>query len=469
METYDYIINDKEYTLIDTYKEEKGTIVQLNSDEDILLLLIDENGNVRKLSDEEDQKFREKNGMIDTGFVSATIKDMANLEFFSKKAPKEYEDAFKKCFLRSLTNIDASLTEDPHIKKRLNTIHYRQSTKGNTYSLDTVYIYGSLPRRLKNWIVFHETVHGIVNKSNLPTYGLIEGITDRMVSLLLPKGNYSLHHQLLGGEILINQADDGQSYLIPFARQLEFALGENFDQYEMFTLPHNQIHKFGEMYGLGKTRMLLHKVNKLYRHCSIEEFIEAQEYMLRVIFDKKLENISDIESAKKFFQELNQLGLLRGRINDRDSALKKYYIEKLEYLKEKGLDVSTIPSYQELSFYPCGDVYFLLNSYITSLENAVEEKKLKKYKILYNKERTCVYIIVDGKLDFIRSEALDNHRLFFNNKIKPENSSVISLENGKYLITGPDKIVEEAMVAYENGEKEEMLEEQTIEEEQITK
>ena len=51
MEKYDYILNGIEYTLVDTYKVENGTIAQLNSDEDILLFFIDNNGNIRNLYD----------------------------------------------------------------------------------------------------------------------------------------------------------------------------------------------------------------------------------------------------------------------------------------------------------------------------------------------------------------------------------------------------------------------------------
>ena len=58
METYDYMINGIEYTLVDTYPVENGMIAQLNSDEDILLFFIDENENVRELSEEEEQFHR---------------------------------------------------------------------------------------------------------------------------------------------------------------------------------------------------------------------------------------------------------------------------------------------------------------------------------------------------------------------------------------------------------------------------
>ena len=96
--------------------------------------------------------------------------------------------------------------------------------------------------------------------------------------------------------------------------------------------------------------------------------------MLHIVFDKKLELVNDLESAIKYFEELKQFGLLRGRVNDRDSDLKIYYLKKLDYLKGRGLDISTIPEYHELPFLPCGDVFFRLNSYANSLEKSREEQ-----------------------------------------------------------------------------------------------
>ena len=449
MDINNYTYNNKEYTLVDIYEEDNGKLLELDSDDDIILLFLEPNGNVRKLSSEENKKYREKYGLVEHDYVTATPRDLIHFEFSAKKVSREEEESFKEFFREKLFSIDPALAESPYINQRLKAMRYRLNGKGNAYIENTVYVYKS-DRIHHSWIPTHETVHGIVNKSHLNTYGIIEGITDNMVGRMLPNGNYSCNLNLLGGDVQMNLPGFGQNYLVIFARQLEFALGDSFDIYEMFTHPHKQIKKFGQLYNKSKCRVLLHKINKIYRDCTLENFIDAQQFMLEMVFDKKFLEVTDYETARKYFDELIEFGLLRGRVEGKDDSLEKYYEEKKELLKEKGINISNIPSYTEKPFYPCADVYFRYNSYIESSIEAKKKGKGNDFQILYNKDNTCVYIIIDGKLNFIQNDDPRSRRRFFSNEINEENSKVLPLDNGNYLITGPDGITEEVRDTYAN-------------------
>ena len=449
MDIYNYTYNNKEYTLVDIYKEDNGKLLELDSDDDILLLFLEPDGNVRKLTNEENKKYREKYDLVEHDYVTATARDLIHFEFGAKKVSREEEEDFKKYFREKLFLIDPALAESPYINRRLNAMRYRLNGRGNAYIENTVYVYNSNQLH-HGWIPVHETVHGIVNKSHLNTYGIIEGITDNMVCRMLPNGNYSCNLNLLGGDVQMNLPGFGQNYLVIFARQLEFALGDSFDIYEMFTHPHKQIKKFGKLYNKSKCRILLHKINKLYHDCTLENFIDAQQFMLEMVFDKKFLEVTDYETARKYFDELIEFGLLRGRVEGKDDSLEKYYEEKKELLKEKGIDISNIPSYIEKPFYPCADVYFRYNSYIESSIEAKKKGKGNDFQILYNKDNTCVYIIIDGKLNLIQNDDPRSRRRFFSNEIKEENSKIVPLDNGNYLITGPDGITEEVRDTYAN-------------------
>ena len=445
METHDFIYDGVEYTLVDIYDEEKRKLLQLNSDDDVLLLLL-ENGKVRKLTQEEEKEYREKYGLVELNYVTATPKDLYNFEFSARKIDKKEEQRFKEFFKSRLYGIDPALVESPYITKRLNALRYRYYGRSNSYASNLVYVRSESKWLGNGWIPTHETVHGIVNKSSLTTYAMIEGITDMMVGMMLPNGSYSRHYYTADGTILINNVGMGQEHIVTFAKQMRFALGEEFDIHEMFAHPHKQIKKFGQMYGRSKCRVLLHKINKVYRTIGLKEFLDAQEYMLEMVFDKKLENVHDEESAKKYFEELIEFGLLRGRIKGKDEALEKYYKKQQEVLKSRGIDLSNIPSYSEKPFSPCGDVYFRYDSYIESSIRGRKEGKGTRFQIFYNKDNTCVYIIIDGKLNYIDSAVQE--RKFFEKDMNEGNTKVVQLDEERYLITGPDGITEEVRDTY---------------------
>ena len=447
METHDFIYNGVEYTLVDIYDEEKGKLLQLNSDDDVLLLFL-EKDKVRKLTPEEDKEYREKYGLIEYKYVAATPKDLFNNEPTAKKVDKKEEARFKAFFKSRLFEIDPALAESPYITKRLNALRYRYYARMNSYGANIVYIRSESRRLGVGWIPTHETVHAIVNKSRLVSYAMVEGITDMMVGLLLPNGKYSRNYSTPDGDIQLNNVGLGQEYLVSFAKQMKFALGEDFDIHEMFTHPHKQIKKFGQIYGKSKCRIVLHKINKVYRNYDLKYFLDAQEYMLEMIFDKKLENVHDEESAKKYFEELIDFGLLRGRIKGKDEALEKYYKKQLELLKNRGIDISNIPNYSEKPFSLCGDVYLRYDSYIEASIRGRKEGRGTHFKIFYNKDNTCVYIMIDGKLNLIQNKTVNHERLFFEKDMNEENTKVVQLDEERYLITGPDGITEEVRDTY---------------------
>ena len=162
-----------------------------------------------------------------------------------------------------------------------------------------------------------------------------------------------------------------------------------------------------------------------------------------MIFDKKIDSVVDLETAKKYFEELMEFGLCRGRIDGKDDDLKKYYLKQQKYLKKKGIDIHNIPNYQEKDFYPCGNCYLRFNSYIKSSIEARKNGQGETFQILYNKDNTAVYIVVDGELSLIQNDSINNKRFFNSYMINHENSKILGLDNGNYLITGPDGITEE--------------------------
>ena len=443
MKIYDFNYNNKEYTLVDIYNVDNRRVIQLNSDDDIILFQLNADGNISRLTENEEKKFRQEHYLVDYGYVTASINDLMNGEFHAKKVDENEVELFKKSFVQRLLSVNSGLLDSKYINKRLESLKYKEQSKLNAYALDTVYIVGKFPKRTDDWVVTHETVHAIVNKSRITSMGIIEGITDNMVGKILPNGNYSQNCQLQGGKIQINDSGQGQKYLVTFAKQLEYALGDEYNDYEMLTIPHEQIKKFGQLYGSSKCRILNHKINNLYHDGTIENYKIAQEYMLEMIFDKKIELVNDGETAKNYFQELINFGLLRGRINGKDEDLAKYYAKQKEVLVERGIDVSNIPNYSEKPFYPCGDCYLRYNHYLKASIKARKEGKGECFQILYNKDNTCVYIIIDGELKLIQNDSVDRKRMFNSNEINSANSKVVSLENGYYLITGPDGITEE--------------------------
>ena len=442
METENFYINNEEYTLVDVYNEGNGKIVQLDSDEDTILLFIDEDYTGRFLTPEEDKKYREKYHLIDYGIVTFTVKDLINFNPTAKKVDKAKEEQYKQFLMKKLEGIDTALAESPYIKRRLDAIRLRFEGKLNYYSRDTVYVIGT-PKRMTDWRLAHETVHGIVDKSRLNSFGLIEGITDYMTGKLLPQGNYSQNHQLYGGKIQVNHSCLGQNHLVTLARQLEYGLGEDYNLHEMFIHPHDQIKQFGKKYGRSETRILLHKINNLYYNATVENYKIAQQYMLEVIFNKKFEQVVDVESAKNYFEELINFGLLRGRFDGKDDALKEYYERQKQALASKGIDMSVVPNYTEKKFYPCGDRYLNYEHYIAESIKARKEGKGTNFQIMYNRDNTCVYIIVDGKLRLIQDDSVERKRKFIEAQLDHENYTMEQLENGNYLIKGPDGIVEE--------------------------
>ena len=448
METKDFIYDGEEYTLVETYDTNIGTVVELDSDEDVMLLVVDNNLNTRKLTEEEELGFRLSHGLEERDYVPATIKDIIHFHPHCDEVDKNIVNSYKEWLGKRLSSFDVDMKEDSYIKKRIKDLKYRSNADMNVYEYDTVYFTGRMPRDFEDsWIPTHETIHGIVNKSTIPTRGVVEGITDWMVGYLLPQGNYSRVKNLLGKDVQFNKVGLGQDHMVALAKQMGFGLGENFDMYEMLTHPHKQIKTFKEMYGKSNGRVLLHKINKAYVTNSGDKFIEAQEYMLRYIFDKKFKSVDDVESAQMYFNQLIEFGLLRGRINGKDDALKDYYNEKVEELKQKGIDATNIPEYSEKPFDPCANVFFRFDSYVESSIKARKKGEGKEFKIYYNKDNTCVYIIVDGKFHLIQDDSPNNKRRFFKNDMN-DKCDIVELENGNYLITGPDGVVEEVRDTY---------------------
>ena len=378
----DYIINNKEYTLVDSYPYKDGKVIQLNSDDDILLYYVDNDETTRTLTKEEYEEIRNKYNLNEYDYVTLTARDLFNLEFSAKSIDKDVEEDFKAFFMKSISSISYDLYESKYIINRIKEMKYKYNARGNGYLSNCVYLFNKKKvTSLKSWIPVHETIHGIVNKNKETTRAIIEGITDMYTGMIIPRGSFSQSHHLYEGEIQVNDSNYGQNHLVVFAKQLVYALGEEYNTYELLTHPHDQIKKFGEIYGKSKNRVLNHKLNKLYRENNIVAFKDAQKYMLEMIFDKKFENVVNQETAQEYFEELINFGLLRGRIEGKDDDLKEYYNKQLGKIKEKGIDKRIIPEYKEKEFYPKADVYLRYNSYLESSIKARREGKGEEFRI----------------------------------------------------------------------------------------
>lgn len=254
---------------------------------------------------------------------------------------------------------------------------------------------------------------------------------------------YSMYNEEIDGfvDVQFNFSNMGQVPLILFAKQLDYSLGEDYDLHEMLTEPHKQINKFGEKYGQSNKRIFLHKVNKTYNYSTLKSFMDTQDFMLRTVFDKKFEMIDDEDTMKKYFEELIEFGLLRGRVNGKDEYLNSYYNNKKEELEKKDFDIQKIPEYEEKEFYQSGEFISFFDSYIDSCIELKQQGKGEDFQIFFNTQNTSAYIFRDGKVDFFAD--YNRKRKINKTDFEKLGFSIEQIENGNYLITGPDTVTEE--------------------------
>ncbi len=445
-----FIYDNNEYTLVDVYNDNENVILQYDSDDDILLFLKN-NENIRRLTPAEEEEFRKKNGLVDTGYVSASVKDVFNGYLYAKKIDDKTKEEFIEFFKSLLYRINSDLVDSPYINKRLNALSFKTANLGASSGiydlLNTIYLSAYYQNDMNSWVPAHETIHGIVNKSGILSKGIVEGIDDNLLLKAMQDGNYSQKYSMYNEEIdgfvdvQFNFSNMGQVPLILFAKQLDYSLGEDYDLHEMLTEPHKQINKFGEKYGQSNKRIFLHKVNKTYNYSTLKSFMDTQDFMLRTVFDKKFEMIEDEDTMKMYFEELIEFGLLRGRVNGKDEYLNSYYNNKKEELEKKSFDTQKIPEYEEKEFYQSGEFISFFDSYIDSCIELKQQGKGEDFQIFFNTQNTSAYIFRDGKVDFFAD--YNRKRKINKTDFEKLGFSIEQIENGNYLITGPDTVTEE--------------------------
>ena len=165
-----FIYDNNEYTLVDVYNDNENVILQYDSDDDILLFLKN-NENIRRLTPAEEEEFRKKNGLVDTGYVSASVKDVFNGYLYAKKIDDKTKEEFIEFFKSLLYRINSDLVDSPYINKRLNALSFKTANLGASSGiydlLNTIYLSAYYQNDMNSWVPAHETIHGIVNKSGI--------------------------------------------------------------------------------------------------------------------------------------------------------------------------------------------------------------------------------------------------------------------------------------------------------------
>lgn len=185
--------------------------------------------------------------------------------------------------------------------------------------------------------------------------------------------------------------------------------------------------EFSKIYGKDLLRCLGHRSTRMMTEKfqileGADEYIEkTQNMLLSRVFDKDLEKVDSEESVKKYFEKLNQFGLLRGK-KDKDDFFEKYYKEKYEEISKilvgKNISIDNLQDYEykEPEFYP----YF-----------STEEIMEKCQKSIPDMIGNGIYKSIN-EIENNKSTYLKGWKAYFS--LTPQ----IGRENGVFLITHND-------------------------------
>ena len=274
---------------------------------------------------------------------------------------------------------------------------------------------------LNSRVIFHEMIHALTGSKSydynfLLGVGLVEGITEYKTIEAYQRNISSIYN---GYEFNFD-THNGGTYIenASIAAQLEYVLGEDLLS-ELIVRESKFVDKFYRKYGLNNFISLRNKLNKIYknnrnRFKDNKVFDEAQDLLLRSVFDKEFENINSKETAYQYFDSLNTFGLFRARKDSEDSLLKNYFNEKKELCSKKLNDKLTDIKYEPVVFKN----KYLVNDYEKRILNDVksyislnfkEGDTIRIYKL--NKDNKCYSVFyVNDEIVFTKEYDLNGSK-----------------------------------------------------------
>lgn len=223
--------------------------------------------------------------------------------------------------------------------------------------------------------IFHEFIHGITGK-NMAKYnlkfmrGFMEGETENIVEDVYGSDtsymNSIFDDKIHGIEFNFSDSDTAYRETVAIIKQMEYLLGEK--SYDSILKGNMQFEKnFSNVYGNKlmnflkfRTRMLVSNNNislkKVIKGWSdTEYFKDTQDIFLKKAFDLEFQKVSDVNSARLFFERLRNFETVRARIyydyGEIDTFFSDYYTEKykdcVERLEKSGISVEEISNQLE--------------------------------------------------------------------------------------------------------------------------
>lgn len=413
-------LNGKEYTLVDIYDYREIKVYHYKSDDNDLfympkedkLHLIQDEKVIEDIKDEFDLNpvdvlYSAKNILLNTIFSSDS------LEMSQDEKRKLLDMFFSKLELIKEHNIDFNKIK----KALLNVSFFKGHMKNNYEGTGGLYHFATnsilISYNGENNLIFHELVHARGGIFCLTTpLGFVEGMTDSLTEYVF--GTEKSHFVK---DIQFNFSKAGTySYQIAIIRQMEEAIGKKSFS-SVLNADSSFFKEFGVKYGNDLTRYLGHKSSRLLhmeRANSRDEekyFLETQNKLLTIVFNKDFESVKTIEDMKDYFEKLDSFQLVRGRYKN-DSFYKSFYEHKyneaVNILKQQGLSQEEITNVledykynkkpfkrykteEEENSFILEDIPLLLNNVISTKEE-VDFKKLGVFK--YSDDNNIVSIVV---------------------------------------------------------------------------
>jgi len=199
--------------------------------------------------------------------------------------------------------------------------------------------------------IVHEIIHILQSKISYKgkeIRGFVEGATELMALRATTKER-SYHE----GEFSANFPGSPYINLVSLMAQFEVMFGkdllEEFALHKESTLLDKVKEEFGtEVYESLRKDMNANSRNK-ETQLSVNDW---QNSLLRIYFDKKIENVNNQEEAEKFLEKLKEMDRVRIRIKG-DNFYQEYYSKTLERLKTRypNLDEKQY-QYEQYQFHP---------------------------------------------------------------------------------------------------------------------
>ncbi len=353
------IYNGDIYLLVDEFVCEKKHIIYFNSLDKDLFCYKKSNGYEIIKEPELIEKVREENGLYKDEYL---YRNKFNQISDEKKSVIEITGGERQLLIEQfLDRFNSKIPRDV-LKNKLNDLKIKRinklkylGIKGNSSAYHIRSNTMLLRENEKESTIFHEFLHALTGKdsfayNSLLGIGLLEGIVENATMEVYQK-NISSNYN--GYEF---NFDTKGTYIenACCASQIGFILGESLID-SVINKDSKFVEKFYRKYGLNTYLILRYKLNKMCRNCrkqkdNSELLDQVQDLLLRSVFDKEFEGITDEKSAYKYFESLNSFGLFRARRDKNDYLLRDYFNQKkFECSKKLKIDLSNA-KYEPVQF-----------------------------------------------------------------------------------------------------------------------